>query len=463
MGDKRMGEKVIDHDIFDHLESNVQSYARSFPAIFEYARGVELWDEQGRRYLDFLAGAGSLNYGHNNPVLKSALIDYIQQDSITHSLDLHTSAKKKFLVAMRDIILEPRGLDYVIQFTGPTGTNAVEAALKIARKATGRTNIICFTNSFHGVSAGALAATGNQHHRKAAGIPLYGTSVFPYDGYFGANIDTIDILERMLSDTSSGIDPPAAVILETVQGEGGLRAASENWCMRLQELCVERNILIIVDDIQAGCGRIGTFFSFESIGLKPDIVTLSKSLSGYGLPFAVLLFRRELDVWKPGEHNGTFRGNNHAFVTATEALERYWRTGEFAEEVKVKSNYLNRRLRELIARFSPHLISVRGRGMMRGLLCADPDRTAKVVEKAFGHGLIIERSGPQDEVIKFLMPLTIAYAELEEGLGILERSLIEEFGIGTDRRDRKAGIYDDSLMPGFSQTVNRPKKDQSYV
>jgi diaminobutyrate-2-oxoglutarate transaminase len=458
-----MGGKMNDQDVFGRFESKVQSYARSFPATFKYAQGVELWDEQGCRYLDFLAGAGSLNYGHNNPVLKSALLDYIQQDAITHSLDLHTSAKKKFLSAMGDIVLESRGLDYVIQFTGPTGTNAVEAALKIVRRATGRTNIICFTNGFHGVSAGSLAATGNQHHRQAAGIPLWGTSVMPYDGYFGPEVDTIDYLDRMISDASSGIDYPAAVILETVQGEGGLNAASEKWLMRLQEMCAERNILIIVDDIQAGCGRTGTFFSFESVGLKPDIVTLSKSLSGYGLPFAVLLIRRELDIWKPGEHNGTFRGNNHAFVTATEALEHYWRTEDFAAEVELKSNHLDSRIKELVARFSPHLVTVRGRGMMRGLLCADPDRASKVVEKAFGHGLIIERSGPRDEVIKFLMPLTITHAELDEGLKIIELSMVEEFGYGTVAQPGYYVGNDDDMIPGLHQTVYLRQKDQFTI
>jgi len=414
--------------VFRWLESKVQSYARSFPGVFNYAQGPNLWDVHGNRYLDFLSGAGSLNYGHNNPVLKQALLDYIQNDSITHSLDLHTAAKKNFLAAFANIILEPRGFDYLMQFTGPTGTNAVEAALKIARKATGRSNIICFTNGFHGVSTGALAATGNKHHRGAAGMPLYGTTVFPYDGYFGDEIDTIMYMDRMLSDPSSGIDYPAAVLVETVQGEGGTKAASFTWLKHLQELCNEREILLIVDDIQAGCGRAGTFFSFEEAGLQPDIVTLSKSLSGYGLPLAIVLFRRALDVWKPGEHNGTFRGNNHAFVTATKTLEYYWQTEDFVKEVKKKSDYLDHRLRELVARFSPHLVEVRGRGMMRGLLCADPERAAAVTAKAFDHGLIIERSGPLDEVIKFLMPLTITYAELDEGLDIIERSLFEEFG-----------------------------------
>ncbi|MBI3408902.1 MAG: diaminobutyrate--2-oxoglutarate transaminase [Planctomycetes bacterium] len=414
------------NDIFARNESKVQSYARSFPVVFNRALGTELWDAQGRRYLDFLAGAGSLNYGHNNPVLKRALIDYIESDAITHSLDLHTAAKEKFLEAFQEIILAPRGLDYVVQFTGPTGTNAVEAALKLARKATGRTNVIFFTNGFHGVSSGALAVTGNEYFRRAAGMPLMGGTSMPYDGYMGDEMDTIAYLDRMLADRSSGIDMPAAVIVETVQGEGGLNAARCKWLRRLQSLCNERGIVFIVDDIQAGCGRTGTFFSFEPAGIKPDMVTLSKSLSGYGLPFSVVLIKRSLDMWKPAEHNGTFRGNNHAFVTATAALEHYWRTPDFAEEVAEKSEHLRHRLETMIERFSPDLIKVKGRGMMQGILCADPKRAAAITANAFRHGLIIERAGPEDEVIKCLMPLTTSYEILDEGLDILENALEEE-------------------------------------
>ncbi len=414
-------------EIFEELESNVQSYARGYPRVFSKARGSELWDQDGNRYLDFLAGAGSLNYGHNNPVLKRALLEHIESDAITHSLDFHTVAKARFLEAMRDIILEPRGLDYVIQFTGPTGTNAVEAALKLARKVTDRTNVISFTNGFHGVSVGSLAATGNKHHRGAAGVPLYGTSVMPYDRYFG-DVDTVDYVERLITDPSSGVDLPAAMIVETVQGEGGTNAASFAWLQRLETLCREQNILLIVDDIQAGCGRTGSFFSFEPAGIKPDIVTMSKSLSGYGLPFAITMIRPDLDEWGPGEHNGTFRGNNHAFVTATAALEHYWRTPDFANEVQAKADYLTNRLQTMVTRFLPDVLEVRGRGMMRGIRCADPKRAAAVTKKAFEYGLIIERSGPRDEVIKFLMPLTTSLAEIDEGLDILERALADEFG-----------------------------------
>src|SRR5712691_4518801 len=355
-------------EVFGRLESKVQSYARNFPAIFTRARGTELFDVHGKRYLDFLAGAGSLNYGHNNPVFKSALVEYIMDDGITHSLDLHTTAKERFLQAMHDVILAPRGLDdYVMQFVGPTGTNAVEAALKIARKATGRTNVIYFTNGFHGVSMGALSVTGNQYLRAAAGVPLHHTTAMPFDGYFGDGVDTIAHLDRLLSDPFSGTELPAAVILETVQGEGGLNVARIEWLQRLQALCNKRNIVLIVDDIQAGCGRTGTFFSFEPAGLKPDIITLSKSLSGYGLPLALVVLKRSLDVWKPGEHNGTFRGNNHALITATAALEQYWATPAFAQEVRAKGEYLRRRLQMLVDQFAPHLVDVRGRGMMIGV------------------------------------------------------------------------------------------------
>ncbi len=432
---------MLSNDIFGEIESAVQSYARAYPGTFDRAIGAQIWTANGRRYLDFLAGAGSLNYGHNHPILKRALIAHIERDAITHSLDLHTSAKHDFLVAMQNIVLGPRGFDHVVQFTGPTGANAVEAALKIARKVTARTNVVCFTNAFHGVTTGALAATGNSHHRKAAGVPLYGTTTMPFDGYLGSDVDTIDYLDRMVSDPTSGMDMPAAVLVETVQGEGGVNTASNAWRQHLQALCRKKGILLIVDDIQAGCGRTGTFFSFEPAAIDPDIVTLSKSLSGYGLPFSIVLIRRAFDQWKPGEHNGTFRGNNHAFVTATAALQHFWQTTTFAEEVRAKSNWLDQRLHGLADRYTPHIVEVRGRGMMRGLHCADPERAAAVTASAFDNGLIIERSGPHDEVIKFLMPLTIRQAELEEGLDILEDALHDEFASGkTATTDHVAAV-----------------------
>ena len=409
-------------DIFEQKESSVQSYARSFPLLCNQARGAVICDKDGRKYLDFLAGAGSLNYGHNNPVLKEALVEYISSDGITHSLDLHTYTKEKFLHSFNDAILGPLQLDYKIQFTGPTGTNAVEAAIKIARKVTGRSTVISFTNGFHGVSLGSLALTGNSHFRGAAGLPLQGAVAMPYDKYLGPETDTLDYMETMLNDPASGLDHPAAVIVETVQGEGGLNAASFDWLRRLQEICNRQEILLIVDDIQAGCGRTGEFFSFTAAGITPDMVTMSKSISGFGLPMAVLLMKPEHDQWKPGEHNGTFRGNNHAFVTAAAALDHYWRTENFAKAIVKKGELLESRLQEIFKLYPDEVVEIRGRGMMRGLRCKNPERAAAITAQAFKDGAIFERSGSHDEVIKFLMPLTIETAQLNQGLDILQQA-----------------------------------------
>jgi len=407
--------------IFDRLESSVCSYARSFPPTFDRADGTYLYDTEGRRYIDFLSGAGTLNYGHNHPVLKRSLLAYIERDGIAHGLDLHTAAKEGFLHAFEKHILGPRQMRYVVQFTGPTGANAVEAALKVARKVTGRHNVVAFTNGFHGVSLGAASATGNALHREAAGLPLTGVTRAFFDGYFGSDVDTIEMLERVLSDRSSGIDPPAAAIVETVQGEGGVNVASFEWLRRLERLCNRHGMLLIVDDIQAGCGRTGSFFSFEMSGIRPDIVTLSKSLSGYGLPMAVVLLKREHDCWKPGEHNGTFRGNNHAFVTAQAAIEHFWRDSTFASEVRGKGTRLRDGLAEIATRHPG--TRVKGRGMMLGLELASGELASAVSANALEKGLVIETSGADGQVVKCLCPLVIDAADLDEALHILSDSV----------------------------------------
>jgi len=411
--------------IFDEIESEVQSYARSFPRLFNKAQGEFLYDEDGNQYLDFLAGAGTLNYGHNNPIFKEKLLDYIHADGITHGLDLHTKAKGEFLEAFNEKILKPRNLDYMVQFTGPTGTNAVEAALKLARNIKGRENIISFTNGFHGVSLGSLAATGNSHHRGAAGVSLNGTSRMPFDGYLGDEVDTTFYLDKVLSDSSSGIDLPAAVIVETVQGEGGINAASFEWLQNLEKVCRKHDVLLIVDDIQAGCGRTGTFFSFEEAGIKPDIVTLSKSLGGYGLPFAVVLMSPALDQWKPGEHNGTFRGNNFAFVTAKAAIDNYWSDDHFSKEIKRKGAYVSKRLEEIVDKYGEGNFTTRGRGMFQGINCVNGEIAAKITSEAFKKGLIIETSGADDQVVKFLCPLIISDESLKKGIDIVEQTIKE--------------------------------------
>ncbi|WP_104400806.1 diaminobutyrate--2-oxoglutarate transaminase [Vibrio penaeicida] len=409
-------------DIFDKKESQVRSYCNSFPVVFTKAKGCWLETESGDKYLDFLAGAGSLNYGHNNPIFKQALLDYIEADGVTHGLDMHSSAKADFLTALENHVLKPRDLNYKVQFTGPTGTNAVEAALKLARKSKGRSSIVAFTNGFHGCTSGALAATGNQHHRQGAGVSLNDVTRIPFEGY--ASIDGLKLFETMLSDNSAGIDKPAAVLVETVQGEGGLNVASDEWLQRLSTICLQNDILLIVDDIQAGCGRTGTFFSFESAGIKPDMVTLSKSIGGYGLPMAIVLMKPELDIWKPGEHNGTFRGNNHAFVTATKALEAYWADSElFEQHIKNCSDLVSEAIDATLTRYPNMFVKQKGRGMMIGIECCNGQLASHIVKACFNNGLVIETAGPEDEVVKFFAPLTITESELKQGLDIFKNAV----------------------------------------
>ena len=411
--------------IFKEIESEVQSYSRSFPCVFNRAKDEFMWDEDGNRYLDFLAGAGTLNYGHNNDHFKEGLVKYIMEDGITHGLDMHTKAKGDFLNTFNDKILKPRDMEYMVQFTGPTGTNAVEAAMKLARNVTGQQNIVTFTNGFHGVSLGALSATGNSHHRDAAGVSLNGTHRLPFDGYLGDGIDTTEYLDKVLSDSSSGINSPAAVILETVQGEGGVNVASNEWLQNLEKVCRKHGLLLIVDDIQAGCGRTGSYFSFEESGIKPDIITMSKSLSGYGLPFAVVLMKPELDQWKPGEHNGTFRGNNLAFVTAKTAIDHYWSDDAFANEIHAKGEYIKGELAEIVSQYGEGNFTTKGRGMFQGINCVNGEIASKITKHAFKKGLIIETSGADDQIVKLFCPLTITQENLEKGIAIIKESIKE--------------------------------------
>jgi diaminobutyrate-2-oxoglutarate transaminase len=413
---------------FEEWESEVRSYIRSFPTVFDRARGSHLMGEDDDDvYIDFFAGAGTLNYGHNNPLLKQALLDYIGRDGIVHGLDMATRAKREFIDAFANLILIPRGLRYKLHFTGPTGANASEAAIKVARQATGRTNVIAFSHGYHGLSLGALAVTASRKFRTNAAMPLGGATFAPFEGYLGPDVDTISILEKMLDDPSSGVDQPAAVIVETIQGEGGVNAASVGWLRRLAELVAERKIPLIVDDIQAGCGRSGDFFSFEESGIVPDVVVLSKSISGYGLPMSLVLIKPELDVWEPGGHTGTFRGNNLAFVGATAALKTYWADDAFSRDVKRKGELLHGRLAEIVARH-PGELEWRGRGLMQGVASLiDPDFASRVSRDAFEHGLVIEGAGSYNEVVKFLPPLTTDDETLLAGVDIVEAAIEAQF------------------------------------
>ena len=410
-------EKSDDYTVFDRRESEARSYCRGIDAVFTHATGSEMTDANGRTYIDFLSGCSSLNYGHNDPDMKAALMEHIAGDGMSHALDLHTDTKARFLNAFETHILKPRGMDHKVMFTGPTGANAVEAAMKVARKVTGRTNIIAFTNGFHGVTMGALAATGNEYHRGGASAELSGVTRMPYDNYMGEGYDTADLLQTMLEDRSSGVDAPAAIMLECVQGEGGLTAASPEWVHRVATLAREHGALLIVDDIQAGCGRCGTFFSFEGMDIVPDIVTMAKSISGFGLPMALMLVRPQHDVFGPAEHNGTFRGNTHAFVTARVAIEKFWSDDRFQAQIAAKARLLTAALGE-IAELIPGS-QLKGRGMMQGVDVGSGELAGEICARAYAKGLIVETSGSEDQVVKVLAPLTTPDEVFRKGLTIL--------------------------------------------
>lgn len=403
---------------FERLESEVRSYCRSFPVVFETARGAVMTDREGTRYIDFFAGAGALNYGHNPPELQKPLVEYLTSDGITHSLDMMTSAKKRFIETFEEVVLQPREMDHKVLFPGPTGTNAVEVALKIARKATGRSRVVSFTNGFHGMTLGSLSITGNRGKRSGARVGLDDVTVMPFDGYHGSAMDTVEMIERLLTDDSSGVELPAAFVLETVQAEGGVRVATGPWLQRLSSLARRLGILLVVDDIQVGCGRTGSFFSFDDAGIVPDLVCLSKSLSGYGLPMSMVLVRPHLDVLRPGEHNGTFRGHMPAFVTATAALE-HWRTDALEKKVRADGEHVRSRLQAM----GGHRGTVRGRGLIQGLAFDDPALAGRISQEAFRNGLIIETAGARDEVIKVLPALVIERELLDRGLDILAEAV----------------------------------------
>jgi diaminobutyrate-2-oxoglutarate transaminase len=409
--------------VFEDLESQVRSYCRNWPVVFDTAKGSRLTDVDGNSYLDFFGGAGALNYGHNPEALKKPLLDYLASDGITHGLDMYTRAKGEFLNTFQDVVLAPRGLEYKVQFPGPTGANAVESALKLARKISGREALINFTNAFHGMTLGALSVTGNSMKRGGAGIPLVHSTPMPFDNYFDGKMPDFLWFEKVLDDTGSSLNEPAAVIVETVQGEGGLNPARIEWLQGLRDLCTRKGILMIVDDVQMGCGRTGPFFSFEIAGIEPDIVTISKSISGYGLPMALVLIKPEYDQWGPGEHNGTFRGNNPAFVTATHTLRNWWTDDTLEKDTIRKGEKIEEGFNKIIADNRGTEMFAKGRGLARGIQFEEEGLAEKIAGKAFEHRLLLETAGPNDEVLKLLPPLTTTDDEIDEGLGIIGESV----------------------------------------
>lgn len=412
-------------NVFEKYESGVRSYCRSFPTVFEKAQGSILTDSQGKEYIDFFSGAGGVNYGHNNPYIINKMTEYLASGGVIHSLDMYTVKKEEFISYFQENILKPKGFDYKIQFAGPTGTNAVEAALKLARKYTGRTNVFAFMGAFHGMTMGSLALTTDQSSRDAAGLPLIGVTHIPAP-YMFENLDTIEYMDTIITDDHSGVEKPAAIILESVQADGGIYAFDVEWLKALRALCDKHDILLILDDIQAGCGRSGNFFSFERAGIIPDIVTVSKSIGGVGMPMALVLYKPELDIWSPGEHTGTFRGNQLSMVAAKAALEVFV-NDNIAEKTEHSQNIMEKYLKENILTIDER-ISVRGIGLIWGVdlsKLGGDELTRKVMQNCFEKGLVMERVGRNNAVMKLMPPLVIEDDLLIKGLDILKEVLVD--------------------------------------
>ena len=407
---------------FENYESNVRSYCRSFPTVFTKAKGSVMTDENGKEYVDFFAGAGALNYGHNPDSMVQKIVEYLQNDGIVHSMDMFTSAKRDFIEYFQENILKARGFDYKIQFAGPTGTNAVEAALKLARKNKKRENIFAFMGAFHGMTLGSLALTTDASSREGAGQCLQNVTHIPAP-YMFPDFDVIKYMETLITDDHSGVEKPAAVILECVQADGGIYAFSADFLKGLRELCTKHDILLIADEIQVGNARTGTFFSFEKAGIVPDIVTLSKSIGGCGMPLALVLFKPELDIWTPGEHTGTFRGNQLSLIAGKEGLRKVVEENVEAEVQRkggIVSSFLEKEVCSLDER-----ISFRGVGLIWGVdfSAFDTDMTKPLIAECFSRGLIVERVGRDNNVLKIMPPLVIEDDVLMKGLEILKEAV----------------------------------------
>lgn len=431
-------------------ESNARSYPRRFPLALKTAKGCTVTDVEGRSYLDCLAGAGTLALGHNHPEVIATLTDVLSSGLPLHTLDLTTPVKDGFVSELFDTLPEELRREAKIQFCSPSGSDAVEAAIKLAKTATGRSNVVAFSGAYHGMSQGSLSLMGSLGPKASVGQLVPGTHFFPYPysyrcpfGRGGEETAQLagEYFERALKDPEGGINRPAAVILEAVQGEGGVIPAPVEWLRKVRAVTAELGIPLILDEVQSGVGRTGRFYAFESAGIVPDIVVLSKAIGG-GLPLAVVVYRSELDVWKPGAHAGTFRGNQLAMAAGQKTLDIIVRDGLVARAAEA-----GLRLRdhlEAIARQSAYIGEVRGAGLMLGVETIDPtgyrdssgrlpastEAAAAVQAEAFRQGLILETGGRFGSVLRLLPPLIISNAEIDRVADILASAF--------DRLERKA-------------------------
>lgn len=419
----------------DEYESSARTYPRHLPIAIRRAAGSYVEDVDGRRYIDFLSGAGVLTLGHSHPELVAAARR--QLGEFVHGLDFPTPVKAEFTRRQLGMLPEPLRQEMKIHFCGPTGANATEAAIKLAKISTGRGEIISFQGGFHGSTAGAMAVTGSVGLKDRVPNQMPGVHFFPFPycqrcplGLDRAtcSVNCATYLERTLGDSHSGMGKPAAVLVEVVQGEGGCIPAPREFMRRLREITREHGILLIVDEVQTGCGRTGTWFAFEQYGIEPDIITASKGLSGIGLPVSILLYRKSLDTWGPGAHIGTFRGNQVAFASGVAALDVIGRE-RVLDNVKAQGKLLGDLLGDLAAR-SPWVGEVRGLGLMWGIELIDPDtgRSAsalagEVQAAALRNGLIVEIGGRDDCVVRLLPPLNVDAETVTRAVQVLGEAL----------------------------------------
>lgn len=424
-----------------HRESRARTYPRRLPIAIAQGEGARLRDLDGNVFLDFLAGAGVLTLGHNHPDLVRAVIDQLGRH--THGLDFPTPAKDAFTEAQLSMLPESMRDRMRIHFCGPTGANAVDAAVKLCKTATGRGDVVSFQGGFHGSSHLAMALTGlvEQKSPVANGVPGVHFAPFSYCSRcpVGLTPDSCTTncatsLVSSLTDPNGGIPLPAAVVLELVQGEGGVIPATRTFVRRVREVTRALGIPLVVDEVQTGCGRTGTWFAFEQYGIEPDVIVASKGLSGMGLPVAVIIYDRELDTWAPGAHTGTFRGNQLAFAAGTEAI-RVIRRDDVLGNVRRRGAQVDRLLAPL--RDLPHVREVRGLGLMWGVELADPDtgRPAGELARAVQHralrrGLILECGGRDDCVVRLLPPLTVTADDIALACALLVESITDVLPVG---------------------------------
>ncbi len=429
----------------EETESNARSYPRKFPFALKKAKGLWIEDVEGNKYLDFLCGAGTLALGHNDPEINQAMIDLISEDAPLHTLDLTTPVKDEFVHMLLSLLPGELKNNAKIQFCSPSGTDATDAALKLCKTATGRSEIIAFSGGYHGMGHGALALTGNLNAKNKVHGLMPGVHFMPYPySYrcpFGLGGDAgvkaaCAYFERLLKDPESGITKPAAVILEPIQGEGGVIPAPVELLQTVRRVTQELDIPMIVDEIQCGIGRSGTFFAFEEAHIVPDVILASKAIGG-SQPMAVVIYNKKLDLWTAGAHAGTFRGNQLAMKAGLVVMNRVSKP-EFLAEVKEKGEYLKNKLLELKAKY-PIIGDIRGRGLMLGCEFVDPtgkpdaigsfpasgEIAAAVQKKCFENKLIMEKGGRFGSVMRCLCALTVTKEEIDTMLSIFEKSIKE--------------------------------------